>query len=92
MNGSELITQIGPSAGAVVIVVLIFLKHMAGRDKVIREMARECHEVQERSTNALIDNAKIQGECIGVIREVSQLLRRMNHCPACQEEHTATPP
>jgi len=53
----------------------IFLKHIEARDiqfmETVRDVNRECHEVQQRSMNAM-------EKCIGVMGEVKNALSSFN--------------
>lgn len=81
----ELISQ-APITGAFIICVWIFLKYIKTRDEqhmeVIKQISKDCHDVQHRSIDAVGKNTEVLSEMKGTMqgldstmREVQQVIR-----------------
>ncbi len=67
---AQLATQV-PSLGVLVVVVVIFLRHLNKRDELLGDISEKCHEVQRDAINTIKENSRVLGE-------MSVILRRLN--------------
>lgn len=67
-----------PSAAAMLVIVIAFLRYLGRRDDVLKEISAACHAVSDRSTEALVENARAAGECASVLDKVNTTLIRLN--------------
>ncbi len=70
--------QSSPAAAASLIIVIVFLRYLAKRDEMLKEISAACHAVSDRSTDALVENAKLTGECASALDKVNVTLIRIN--------------
>ena len=67
-----------PSAAAMLVIVIAFLRYLGRRDDVLKEISAACHAVSDRSTDALVENARTAGECASALDKVNTTLIRLN--------------
>ena len=67
-----------PELGVILILVIVFLKALKGRDCTLKDIADRCHELRSDATVAMKENSRVVGQNSELLREVTVLLRRMN--------------
>lgn len=79
------IIELAGKLGADVFIVAAFLFYLFKRDKALSEISTKCHEVSDRSTDAVVENAKMLGKVEGsnaalrvTLGKVEIALLRMN--------------
>ena len=82
---AEQFIQQGPTLGAFVFLVVIFIGYLRHRDDVLKEISGACHEVQgraivsqDKATEAIVENSRVLGASHEVLVEVKKLLIRKN--------------
>ena len=72
------LTEAARQAPALIIfaaMVYIFLRHLQTKERASAEMAKRCHDVQEKSFEAINENTKMLGEVSVILRVVNGKLR-----------------
>ncbi len=84
MITEELVKAV-PVAMAMLGIVVIFLRYLTKRDETLKDISDRCHEVSDRSTDALLENAVQMGKnavahdkCGAALDRVNVTLVRMN--------------
>lgn len=80
-------TMVGtaPNAVAIIIVVVIFLRHLAERDSLMRALHTEHEESRQASRKVIEENTRVIGEHIERGREISLVLKEVSaNMKACQ--------
>jgi len=60
-----------PSLGILVVVVIIFLRHLNKRDEMLNGISEKCHEVQRDAINTIKENSRVLGEISVVLRKLN---------------------
>ncbi|MFQ5741136.1 MAG: hypothetical protein ACE5JX_19205 [Acidobacteriota bacterium] len=74
---AELI-KAAPIAVAMLAIVLAFLRYLSRHDEALENISNRCHEIQDRSTVALIENAEALGKNAEVQTKCTSALDRVN--------------
>ena len=72
------VTEAAKQAPALIILavmVYVFLRHLQSKEKASADMAKRCHDVQEKSFEAINENTKMLGEVSVILRVVNGKLR-----------------
>ena len=65
------LAQQSPGVAGVLVVVIIFIRHLDRRDETMKSIGDGCHEAQRKTVDAINDNTLIMGQ-------VKEGLRRLN--------------
>jgi hypothetical protein len=86
----ESLAGTAPSSVAVIIVVILFLKHLATRDEVLKQLHLEHEEARKSSRAAIERNSEVIGSHLELSREISGVLKdvsmNMRSCAMIQNE------
>jgi hypothetical protein len=74
----ETLVGTAPSAVAVIVVVVLFLKHLEARDILLRALHAEHEDSRKASRGVIEENTRILGEHLELSREVSEVLREVS--------------
>lgn len=67
-----------PSAVAVIVVVILFLRAMKDRDALLRDLHKEHEESRQASRKVIEENSKVMGQHLELGREVSEVLKEVS--------------
>lgn len=67
-----------PSTVAIIAVVILFLRHLAARDELLRELHRGHEESRKASRLVIEENTRMMGQYLEVSRELQQTLKEVN--------------
>ncbi len=86
----ESLVGTAPGAVAVIIVVILFLKHLALRDQLLRQLHEEHLTSRKASQCAIEENTKVLGQHLELSRELAQVLKEVadniKGCQSMQQE------
>lgn len=81
----ESLVGTAPGAVAIIIVVILFLKHMKERDTLLRDLHAEHEESRQASRQVIEENSKIIGQHLELSRDLSIVLKEVSeNMKVCQ--------
>lgn len=74
----ESLVGTAPGAVAIIIVVILFLKHLRERDVLLRDLHTEHEESRKASRQVIDENSKMIGQHLELSRELSLVLKQVS--------------
>ena len=71
---NESVKQV-PAMCFMVFIVVHFIRYIGKRDELLREIERDCHEVQKESNRCISRNSEAFGEIKSVMTNTTQVLQ-----------------
>jgi hypothetical protein len=78
MNMDKVITELvssSPAIVAIIIIIILFLRHLSSRDELLRALHTEHEESRRASRIVIEENTRVIGEHLELSREVAGTLK-----------------